>query len=66
LQGSSRSANRARRTALGGTLRATRGILPPAIGGRDARFDAIAVPRSNAKNNARPVQLSRSAFHELI
>jgi len=34
--------------ALDGTLRATRGILPMAIGARNAGFDSIAVPRSNA------------------
>jgi magnesium chelatase family protein len=34
--------------ALDGSLRATRGILPMAIGARNAGFDSIAVPRSNA------------------
>ena len=34
--------------ALDGTLRATRGVLPMAIGARNAGFDAIVVPRANA------------------
>ena len=34
--------------ALDGTVRATRGILPMAIGARNAGFDAVVVPRANA------------------
>jgi magnesium chelatase family protein len=35
--------------ALDGALRATRGVLPMAIGARNAGFDAIVVPRANAR-----------------
>ncbi len=38
--------------ALDGTVRATRGILPMAIGARNAGFDAIVVPRANAREAA--------------
>jgi len=38
--------------ALDGSLRATRGVLPMAIGARNAGFDAIAVPRGNAAEAA--------------
>ncbi len=38
--------------ALDGSLRATRGVLPMAIGARNAGFDAIAVPRANAAEAA--------------
>ncbi|GAC1544195.1 MAG: YifB family Mg chelatase-like AAA ATPase [Vulcanimicrobiaceae bacterium] len=38
--------------ALDGTARATRGILPMAIGARQAGFDALVVPRANASEAA--------------
>ena len=38
--------------ALDGAVRATRGILPMAIGARNAGFDAIVVPRANAAEAA--------------
>jgi magnesium chelatase family protein len=38
--------------ALDGSLRAVRGILPMAIGARNAGFDAIVVPRANAREAA--------------
>jgi len=38
--------------ALDGALRATRGVLPMAIGTRNAGFDTIVVPRANAREAA--------------
>ncbi|MBD5635200.1 MAG: YifB family Mg chelatase-like AAA ATPase, partial [Candidatus Eremiobacteraeota bacterium] len=38
--------------ALDGAVRATRGVLPMAIGARNAGFDAILVPRANAREAA--------------
>jgi magnesium chelatase family protein len=38
--------------ALDGAVRATRGVLPMAIGARRAGFDAVIVPRSNAREAA--------------
>jgi len=38
--------------ALDGTVRSTRGVLPMTIGARNAGFDALIVPRANAREAA--------------
>ena len=51
--------------ALDGTVRATRGILPMAIGARNAGFDAIIVPRANAREAALVADLAVYAIDML-
>jgi len=55
--------------ALDGTVRATRGILPMAIGARNAGFDALVVPRANASEAALVTGLdvyAIDAFHDAV
>ncbi len=55
--------------ALDGTVRATRGILPMAIGARNAGFDALIVPRGNASEAALVAGLAVyaiDAFHDAV
>ena len=51
--------------ALDGAVRATRGILPMAIGARNAGFDAIVVPRANAREAALVAGLAIYAVESL-
>jgi len=55
--------------ALDGTVRATRGILPMAIGARNAGFDALVVPRANASEAALVTDIdiyAIDAFHDAV